>query len=1525
MATASKKVYNVLRAILVTAIVLPVTLYLIAYVLLSLPSVQDKVKTRIESELGGYLGTDVSIGRLTIEPFTRVTVSDLDLRDRDGGDLLRAARVSAGIELLPLLTDRRVVLTYAELLGVNISVRRDSAQAPMNAQFIIDLLKPKPGNPPRRFDVEARNVVLRQASLTYDVLDQPHKPEGTFDANHIAIDNLRADVLLPRIKNDDFAFEVKRIAMTERSGLAVDRLSLSATLDSTRLHVNDLTLVTPRSRIAVDTFDLRYPSLKTLGADLPSLPVRLTLAQGSTVTPADLAPLDRRLASLTTPLLLSLDAAHDGNGNVTLGDLSVKANDGSLTLEALGEARGIKGARDSIYADLSRLHLAADARRLLPHIRDFANVSPQAGNIISRLGKTTLDASLRGTFRSTTISADVTTELGKAVIDGEACLAGTPSYKGHIVSPGLKVGELTGRADMLNEVALDADIALDGKPSPASPASIAGHIDRIDLYGTRYSNINADLTYDGQSLNGGVDADCDNALLSIEGEYVTGAGGQPRSLAADVNITSLTLPAALPSRQWAGSVLSGTLNADIEGRSLDDIVGGLELNDIRLERAGKSPLVLNDLRLVSIVGDDNRHTISISSEIANGTLKGNFTYKGLVGTVRRHLANAVPQLFTLPAGEDYVDEVHLDLCVTPSEKLYGLLNLPVTLLDAAEIKADISDRDGTMRASVAAPYLLQDKRVIEKSVISVESDDDDGFLLDVSTIFPHKKGKIPITLRGTLDNGNAATTLQWKMQRHHDYSGELNLDATLNRNEDGTLSGLVGIRPSHVTFNDTVWAIDPATVNIDKGRIAVNNLHGHHDDQFVTIDGVLSHDTDDVLNLDLNDMSLDYIFETLAINNVDFGGRATGKFHASEVFSGSPVLYTPGLHVESISYNDAVMGDADITARWLNDDKAVGLHADISEPGGDTSVIDGAIYIGGDSLSLDFDARKANIAFMKPFMSAFARDVQGRVSGKAKLFGTFKDINLKGDIHADTLNFLLDFTNVRYACRNEDVHIEPGLIAFDGITIYDRDGHTAKLGGWLRHEYFHQPTFNFAVTDARNLLCYDTNERINPVWWGQVYGNGAAFVTGGPGYVDIKVNMASSPGSKFTFVMSNSQNATEYKFITYRSKNHEQLEQQQLAAADTVPESVRNHLALAQPQASGPPTAFTIDLQGEITPDVSLAIIMDPIGGDQIKAVGNGNMRLTYNNNDEMNIYGTYTLERGNYNFTLQDIIVKDFIIRNGSSISFQGDPYAATLDLIAVYSTTANLRDLDASFASSRDIQRTTVPVHAVLKAQGLMSQPDIDFDLEFPTLTADVITKVKAIIGSDVMMNQQIIYLLALNRFYTPEYTNTERNNNELTSVASSTISSQLTAMLGKISENWTIAPNFRSNKGDFSDVEVELALSSQLLNNRLLFNGNFGYRDKTYNTQNSNFIGDFDIEYLLNAKGTFRLKAYNHFNDQNYYLRNALTTQGVGIVWKNDFNNLWDLLHLRRKPKQPSNDIPEKENNDSIPAADAAAPTR
>ena len=567
-----------------------------------------------------------------------------------------------------------------------------------------------------------------------------------------------------------------------------------------------------------------------------------------------------------------------------------------------------------------------------------------------------------------------------------------------------------------------------------------------------------------------------------------------------------------------------------------------------------------------------------------------------------------------------------------------------------------------------------------------------------------------------------------------------------------------------------------------------------------------------------------------------------------------------------------------------------------------------------EALDINFVADSVPVSFLKPFMEAFASDITGRASGHCRLFGTFKEIDLEGDIYADNVGLKIDFTNTMYHA-SDSVHLRPGRIELDNIVIRDPEGNTARLTGTVGHTFFKAPTFKFDITDAHNFLSYNVTSKQNPDWYGTIYGNGGASVTGWPGVVNINVDMSTAPRSTFTFVLSDRLDAEDYSFLTFRDVTPDSLKTNTKGGDDT-PLIVKTLKEAIASNIADEPSQYNMDIAVNVTPDARITLVMDPAGGDEIKAVGAGNLHMAYHSaNNDLNMWGKYTVQSGSYRFTLQDIIIKDFTIKEGSEIQFDGDPYGVKTKLSAYYATNANLSDLDESFLQDKEVARTNVPVHALMLVNGDIRQPVISFDLEFPTLTQDTYRKVRSIVSTEDMMNRQIIYLLALNRFYTPDYMASTTKGNELFSVASSTISSQLGNMLGKLSENWSIAPNLRSDRGDFSDVEVDLALSSRLLNNRLIFNGNFGYRDKSLNT--NQFVGDFDVEYLLNRRGTWRLKAYNRYNDQNYYLRTAATTQGVGIMFKLDFDNMFNWL--KRRPKAAPDTVAAPEPADTTTSAD------
>ena len=1503
MNKVARYVYNPIRTILVTTLIVVVVVFAGLYLALSLPAVQNKVRAEGEKALSEYLGTPVSIGRVSIEPFDQVTLNDVLVPDLNGDSMLVVDKLGAGISLFDLISRQKIVLTYAELVGMHAHITRPDKHSDTNLQFIIDRLKPKGDQPPKPFDIEIRNVVIRKCDLSYDVLDQQQKPDR-FDPNHIHVANLRADVSLPRLKNDDFDIEIKRMSMAERSGLSIKHFASHVTITQQQLDIKNIQLELPNSSINLGDIELHYSALNQLGKELPKMTHQLNI-DTSTITPSDLKALAPMLAKFDQPL--TLNASVRGNADfVDVAFLKLHDQNSQVRLNLTGSASGLKNV-NSLSFDVPQLDLRVDKATLGQLTDALPSISPQVRDLLARCETLEVDAAVSGTKGHINIDGDIATGVGQLAVSADAIKShdGALAVQGHVASPQFNLGHLIAKQDIIGSLAMDADVEVKVRGKDVS-GTLDGHFDFIELKGVRYHDITANVTADGNTYEGTLAINDPIGKVSVEGKASLAGEQTQIDFVAEANQLQLK---RLPSMGKSPiDMISLSASGSFQGNRLDRATGSVEISDINLTK-GNETLAIDHITIDA----DNAHSpqnITLRSPFIDADVQGSYDFATLVPSVKTMLSETFPQLFgaynRIYRGKR-PNDVDFHVVVNPSDELQAFVNLPVKVLYKTTLDGHLNETDHSFDVRVNAPYLLQGKKnIIEQTTLTAVLDSvTHRMIVDAHTTLPSKKGKIHIDINAHGRNDSLATNLAWKVDRERDFSGNFNLSGALSRNADRKICADIDVNPSKLVFNDTAWMVQPGKVDIDGDVITVSNLAGQCDKQFIRINGRASHDPSDELKLQLNDVSLDYIFETLNIDNVVFGGRATGDFYASDLFSKAPRLLTTGLHVDNLAYNHAVMGDADIQSKWLNEEKGVLLKADLKQKNGCHSIIDGGIYIAADSLYLDFQAERANIAFMKPFMQAFTSDVQGEVSGHAVLLGNFHDINLYGDILADSLRFKIDYTNVYYTCAGDSVHMVPNLITFNDVRIHDRDGHEARMDGWLKHDCFHKPVFNFAITGADNLLCYDTSAKDNPVWYGTVYGNGAAFVTGEPGVVDIKVNMETARRSRFTFVLSDAEEASEYNFITFHDRDQKNLPPVVETVQDTVPEIVRQLTQQVQKSEESVPTHYNIDLQGDITPEAQLVIVMDPVGGDQIKATGSGNLRMTYNDADEMTMFGKYVLDKGNYNFTLQDIIIKDFTIKDGSSISFQGDPYAAVLDIEAVYSLNANIRDLDESFANDKEINRTNVPVHALLRAKGPMSQPDISFDLEFPTLATDAYRKVRSIISTDEMMNQQIVYLLALNRFYTPDYTNATRSNNELTSVASSTLSSHLTNLLGKMSDKWSISPNFRSNKGDFSDMEVDLALSSQLLNNRLLFNGNFGYRDNTYNTRNSNFIGDFDIEYLLNSKGTLRLKAYNHFNDQNYYVRNALTTQGVGIVWKHDFNHPFDFL---RRNKASNDSLPQ-----------------
>ena len=168
----------------------------------------------------------------------------------------------------------------------------------------------------------------------------------------------------------------------------------------------------------------------------------------------------------------------------------------------------------------------------------------------------------------------------------------------------------------------------------------------------------------------------------------------------------------------------------------------------------------------------------------------------------------------------------------------------------------------------------------------------------------------------------------------------------------------------------------------------------------------------------------------------------------------------------------------------------------------------------------------------------------------------------------------------------------------------------------------------------------------------------------------------------------------------------------------------------------------------------------------------------------------------------------------------------------------------------------------------------------------------------------------LLVLNSFLPPPGAEAAYGHASVQSTTSSELlSNQLSNWLSKISNDFDIGLNYRPGDELTSD-EVELALSTQLLNDRLVLDANFGVggnqNASSSSQSSSNFLGDITAEYKITKDGKLRAKAFNNSNEFSLQNNNSAYTQGVGLSYKEEYDTgkeFWQkfLGRFRRKNKK------------------------
>lgn len=1436
------------------------------------PWAQRRLGGAVAAAIAGKLGTRVEVGRVDLGFLNRLIIDDARVFDQQGKPMLQTARISVRIDVLPLLRHGRVAVTSAQLFGARLTLYRASATAKPNYQFALDSLASKDSTAQKPFDVRVNSFIMRHGSLAYDRLDAA-PTHGRLNTAHLRLTDINANMQLRALTPDTLNATVRKLSLKEQSGLAVERLAFSVEAGATGARLADFTLRLPHSALSIPSVEASYRladgkkpapgSLRYKGAIGPS-----------TLRPDDFGWLLPSLRS--TPQALRLSARLSGTDKeASLDGLTLDGLDGGLALQAKGKARAT-GGKPQWEADIEGLRLSGEALQTLAQM-----LGTQLPAAAQKLGDTHLAGTLRGS-EGTPLEADVrlTTMAGEA--DAAFALARDKTFKGSLLAKDVALGALLGTDAADN---LTAALDLKGSLADTKRTDIAakGTIDRLTLKGYDYTGVELDGHYTPEAAKADLRVNDPNLQAHIEGSMER--HGQLTAIDLAATIDNLRPQALHLSQRWGDARFSGTLTAKGQGTSPLTATGRLTLKDFDM-RSDEGDYHLGQLDLAS-GSDAGRQYVTLNADFGHAEIVGHFDHATVAQSLLAALDQHLPSLLDTHAKRtDRPNDFLVNAELHDTQWLEKALRVPLHGEGTMRLTGKIDDSHRHHYLNGSAPRIeVAGQRLDDIRLALTSTTDALDCTATLTRVTANDRLALSLAARAQADSLHA--TASWGNTAKKSFNGQLNAVGHLDKH-DGHRHAEISVLPSKVSIDGKQWAVSPSTIVAGPERVGVRGFAIRHGEQHLTLNGTASKSLADTLTADLNGIDVAYVLDLVNFHSVDFGGLASGRAYVAAPFG--DMRAAARLTVEDFTFEDGRMGTLLANAAWNGDERRIDLHAAAHDGPLSATLIDGFITPSPGYIDLDIEARGTQLHFMRSLTSAFLSDIGGKATGGVRLHGPLKAIDLTGRLVVDG-HATIEATGCTYYLTGDTVTLTPGEITLDRAAFTDRLAGHGRLSGGIHHQHLSRISYDLEA-EAEDMLVYDFKDFGEQTFYATVYATGSVGIFGGGDrglYMDV--NVTPRRNSTFTYNVADPDAVASQEFVRWND-----------GAATSDPQA-RDKAGHAAP----PPTRSDtrIDFAINMTPDATIRLLMDSKTKDYITLTGHGAINASYYNKGSFDMFGTYNVTGGTYGITIQNIIRKYFQFNDGGTITFRGDPYEADLNLQASYTVNGvSLSDLNIG----NSFTGNTIRVNCLMNITGQPNSPSVDFDMDLPTVSADEKQLIRSVINSEDEMNQQVLYLLGIGRFYPQGVNNAnaqdERQQDQtslaMQSLLSGTISSQLNSVLGQVikSNDWTFGANISTGDEGWNNAEYEGLLSGRMLNNRLLFNGQFGYRDNAA-TANTSFIGDFDIRYLLLPNGNLALRMYNQANDR-YFTKSSLNTQGLGLIMKKDFDSLGDLFGRKKKGK-------------------------
>ena len=1438
-------------------------------ILLQFSSIQNFVVDTLTRELSKRYNTRVSIGTVDYRFFNSFRMNQLLIEDQTGDTLLHAGAIDAEFEFWQLFRNK-ISVSSLNFDQVFVNLEKE-ANGVMNFDFIMNRDTVKKDS--SFFDVNINKLTIRN-SKAYYTNHSRQREFNAFNPDKIRISDINSEISIATFNRDSIDITVKSLSAGEQSGLELVQLTFSATGSHRGVEISNLDVVLPESKLFVKKIDLKANNLQDILAFRPSLSIVLPLRDAK-IALHDLKAFVPGFGGSSEKI--RLNALISGRlSNLKAQELEI--NYGStVRMKASVEINGLPDIEESfIYAKVDQLQANhSEVQDLVSRIQNRPFILPEE---MRRLGLLSYQGNITGFLSDLVAFGIVRTNLGTISSDISLRFENHLRdlfYNGTLRTSNFELGRFL-NSSRLGSVRMMMNTKGSKRGDQALKGTITASVDQLNFNQYSYSNANLKGEYDGSGFNGNIQVKDENIDADFTG-ILDFRNPRLPVFNFDLVVNNTNLHALKMINQYPDSRLSFHGTTNLTGNTLDNLNGNLQIDDIHFRYLNDS-LSANAVYFNSRTSTNFTH-VDIRSDYLTGSISGDFKYSSIGNTFKMVLAQYLPSLAEDNISKKYLpNNVHIELKLENTAEIVKVLHLPYKLGGVATIKGDINESINRVELTANLDALSTGTQTFENFVLNLANNRQQQLVLTGRTQMYNRRDDLQnIVLTASASRDQLDARLMWQNNDEVTNAGEINTRTRLSR-EDNELSVLSRILPTEIIISDSIWNLRASEARFKQSEgLSIRNFLFESQSQFIHIDGIASEHRSDSLLVTMNDLNLDYVMRLINLKGISIGGLITGDLLLYSVLK--EPIYLADVFIEDMSLNNTILGNGAINTHWKQDLRQLEIQGDITT-GNRTEVarLGGSFTPANDSLDLRVDAKRFPVAFLNRYFTGVASDFGGMVQGDFRIAGPTKELRFMGDLMVSGGQVTIDMLQTTYRF-NDRVVLTPYNIEINSLTLYDEERNRASANGAIAHN----GSFSDMVYDVRiltdNLMVMNTTSKDDDFFYGKAYASGQARIFGDFSETNIVVNGVSRPKTKCYLSMGSSSSVLEGDFIRFEKK-------QNLLTYNTEPD-VRNQRILPEESRFNVKT----DIQIELTPEAEIEILVDPRAGDKITGRGRGNLRIRFDTFSDVDLFGTVEIDQGNYLFTLQTVIRKEFRINRGSTIAWTGDPFEAQVNINGYYPLTASLTDLLEPSELQQVTSRSTVPVHCLLYLTEDLMSPTIRFGIDLPSSDESVKSRVTNIVNTEEMMNRQILYLLLFHKFFTPDYMRTTAavGVNEGLSFATATVSAQINNWIqSSLNTNiFSIGVDWQKSNAESDEVKAQILIQP---NNRLVINGNIGYRND--NISENKFIGDFDLEYKLVESGKLRFTAYNHTIDRAQ-LREAKTTQGVGLIYREDFNNMREMF--------------------------------